>query len=541
MTSSAAVRTMPLPDHRHAVMRLLAAVLAFALAGVVLVAPGARAAGPGDLVPTTVSVTQTDTWWASGERYLEVRVTTPDGELVHDGGLRAEVDGIDYAGSSRWASGRLSISLGSRAPGTYPATVRYLPADGYAPSEWTGTVEVSEGGVPTTTAIVDAPDRLQVNDRGPVDIAVIAADGSVPAGLVDLRSLSTGTVVDRERVEADGTARLFLPTDTHGSVAHEVVFIAGGDWQESRTSLTVAVDRAERELDAWVVGGGDVHPYDTWWKVAVDVPDVDRVAGTLSLYDGERRLARIRPWEQRNRTEVFVIDSDVLDPGKHRLEVRLTGSPYVEDTSTHVTVRVAKVASGVRATEKRRMRWGIDHRLLVMTGAKTSSSINDGHFTTGTVTVYKGRTKVGSEKIRREGRTTVRIDGHRLPVGKTKLRVVYAGDSRYGSSTTYETVRVRKAKTKLRATVKDTTVNGSQRAKVKVRVKSPSDIVPTGKIKIKADGKVVKKVRLKKKHDGSRTVKLPRLSDGHHTIKVVYPGTSKTKRAVKRNLYVWVR
>ncbi|MFV2145848.1 hypothetical protein [Isoptericola sp. G70] len=72
-------------------------------------------------------------------------------------------------------------------------------------------------------------------------------------------------------------------------------------------------------------------------------------------------------------------------------------------------------------------------------------------------------------------------------------------------------------------------------------MKSPSDIVPTGKIKIKADGKVVKKVRLKKKHDGSRTVKLPRLSDGHHTIKVVYPGTSKTKRAVKRNLYVWVR
>src|SRR5690606_21428445 len=172
------------------------------------------------------------------------------------------------------------------------------------------------------------------------------------------------------------------------------------------------------------------------------------------------RLARIRPWEQRNRTEVFVIDSDVLDPGKHRLEVRLTGSPYVADTSTEVVLRVAKVESGVWATEKRSMRWGVDHRLLVTTGAKISSAVNDGHFTTGTVTVYKGRTEVGSEKIRREGRTTVRIDGHRLPVGKTTLRVVYAGDSRYGSSTTYETVRVRKAKTKLRATVKDTTVNG---------------------------------------------------------------------------------
>lgn len=532
---------MPIPDPRQAVVRLLAAVVAFALAGVVVVVPGARAATPDDLIPTTVSVSQYDTWWPAGERHLDVRVTTPDGELVHDGGLRAEVDGIDYSGSSTWASGRLPIHAEFPSAGTYPVTVRYLPADGYAAAEWTGTVEVSEGTVETTTTVVDAPDELHYGDRGEVDVQVAARGQYLPRGVVELWSLDTGEFVDQEQVGAEGRARLLLRDVAPGNEAFEVVFVPYGGLQRSRAPLTVPVLKAERDLDAWVVGGSEVHPYDTWWKVAVDVPDVDRLGGTLALYDGDRRLARIRPDEEHERTEVLVIESDVLDPGTHRLEVRLTGSPYVADTSAEVVLRVAKVESSVRATEKRRMRWGIDHRLLVTTGAETSSAVNDGHFTTGTVTVYQGRTKIGSEKIRREGRTTVRIDGHRLPVGRTKLRVVYGGDSRYDSSTTYETVRVRKAKTKVRAKVVDTTVNGSQRAKVKVRVTSPSDIDPTGKIKIKADGKVVKKVRLKKKHDGSRKVKLPRLSDGHHVIKVVYTGSSKAKRSVKKNLYVWVR
>ncbi|WP_277212662.1 Ig-like domain-containing protein [Isoptericola croceus] len=541
MTSSAAVRTMTLPDHRHVVMRLVAAVLAFALAGVVLVAPGARAASSGDLVPTTLSVSQHATWWPAGERHLDVRVTTPDGALVHDGRLRAEVDGIDYAGSSTWASGRLPIHAEFPAAGTYPVTVRYLPAAGYAAAEWTGTVEVSEATVPTTTTILDAPEELHYGDKGGVEVQVTAPDGHLPSGVVELWSLSTGALVDQERPDADGRARLSLGDLAPGASSLEVVFVPHGGLQRSRAPLTVSVLRAERELDAWVVGGGDVHPYDTWWKVAVDVPDVDRVEGTLELYDGKRRLGRLWAGEVPHRREVFVIDSDALDPGRHRLEVRLTGSPYVENTRAEVSIRVAKVTSGVRATKKRPMRWGVDHRLLVTTGAKNSSSVNDGHFTTGTVTVYKGRTKVGSAKIRREGRTTVHIDGHRLPVGKTKLRIVYAGDSRYGSSTTYKTVRVRKATTKVRAKVVDKTVNGPQRARVKVRVKSPSDVVPSGKITIRADGKIVKQVRLKKKHDGSRKVKLPRLSDGHHVIKVVYTGSPKTKRSVKKNLHVWVR
>ncbi|PRZ02867.1 Ig-like domain-containing protein [Isoptericola sp. CG 20/1183] len=540
MTSSAAVRTMPLPDHRHAVMRLLAAVLAFTLAGVVAVVPGARAATADDLIATTVSVSQYETWWPAGARHLDVRVTTPDGELVHDGGLLAEVNGIDYSGSSTWASGRLPIHAEFPAAGTYPVTVRYFPAAGYAGSEWTGTVEVSEGTVATTTTVVDAPEQLHYGDRGAVDVQVDVRGEHLPSGVVELWSLDTGEFVDQERVGAGGRVRLHLREVLPGNESFEVVFVPYGGLQRSRAELTVPILKAERDLDAWVVGGS-VDPHDTWWKVAVDVPDVDRVAGTLALYAGDRRLARIRPDEEHNRTEVFVIESDVLPPGNHRLHVRLTGSPTVEDTSADVVLRVAKVESDMWAREKRQMRWGVDHRLLVRTGAETSWSGNDGHFATGTVTVYRGRTKVGSEKIRREGETTVRIDGHRLRVGRTTLRVVYSGDSRYASSTSYETVRVRKAKTKVRAKVVDKTVNDPQRAKVKVRVKSPSDVDPTGKIKIKADGKTVKKVRLKKRHDGSRTVKLPGLSDGHHTIKVVYTGSSKTKRAVKNNLYVWFR
>jgi hypothetical protein len=539
MTSGDAVpRASVLPSGAGA--RLVAAATALVLALTVLVAPGARAAD--DLIPTTMTVEQRETWWAGTvDHPLEVRTTTPDGAFVTGGRLIAEVAGIDYAGTMWASSGRMNVRL-HLAPGTYPAIVRYYPPDGYAATEWTGTVVVSDGTIRSAIS-AQAPDALTRGNGGDVRVSV-TADGGTPEGRVELRRPNGRAIAMASLV--DGAAVLHVDEETVrqlplGDVTFEVVFHGVDDVRSARATVTTRVVRARASLDVWIPGGStwDIgHPF---WKVAVEVPGADQVGGTLSLYDGDRLLGR-RTAEEDPRTEVFVLEAGKLLPGRHELDVRLTGSAYVEDTKASVTVKVAKVASDSDAWTPEPLVWGTRHTLRVQVFPARDNSLNDGRYVTGTATVYRGSTRLGSARLGREGAADVTFAGRSVPVGTSRLRIVYSGDARNTASTSTTSVRVRKATTTVRATLVDKTVEGSQRVKVKVKVSSPSKIPDIGMLKVKVDGeKTVKTVRMKKKHKGRMTITLPRLSQEHHRLKVVLVGSATTKYGESPTRYFRVR
>jgi hypothetical protein len=540
MTSGDAVpRASVLPSGAGA--RLVAAATALVLALTVLVAPGARAAD--DLIPTTMTVEQRETWWAGTvDHPLEVRTTTPDGAFVTGGRLIAEVAGIDYAGTMWASSGRMNVRL-HLAPGTYPAIVRYYPPDGYAATEWTGTVVVSDGTIRSAIS-AQAPDALTRGNGGDVRVSV-TADGGTPEGRVELRGPNGRAIAMASLV--DGAAVLHVYEETVrqlplGDVTFEVVFHGVDGVRSASVPVRVQIVKARRALDVRIPGGNTWDLGDDFWKVAVDVPDAAGVGGKLSLYDGSRLLQRIDA-EDYPRTEVFVLTPRALKPGRHRLDVRLTGSRFLQDASASVTVQVKRPATTSDAERVRPLVWGTKtHPLRVRVWPAKDNYLNDGHPPTGTVAVYQGRKKLGSARFPARGsEVVVRISGKSLPVGRTSLRFVYSGDSRYRGSTRYETVKVHRAATKTRVKILDRHVEGSERAKVRVKVTSPSNLTPKGTLQVKVGGKVVKTVRLKERHDGVRTITLPRLSKTSHAIKVVMKKSAVTKRSASGYVHVWVR
>jgi hypothetical protein len=531
MTSGAAGRIVPPIGTVRVPTRWLAAVSALALAMVVLVVPGARAAD--DPITTTLTVAQEETWWpGSSDKRLRVETTTPDGEWP-DGAIEAEVDGDPHAGFMYRSAGYLWITTPSE-PGTYPVTVRYRPAAGYAPAEWSGTVTVTEGTTPTTIT-TQAPARLADGEGGHVDVRV-TADGSTPTGRVEMRR--DGTLVAVGSL-VEGAARLYMPDDlAPGKHRFDLSFYGVDDYRSAHTTVAVEIVKDSRPLHVWIPGGTwDLE--NSFWKVAVEVPDAYRVGGKLSLYHGDKLLQRIDV-EEDPRTEVFVLTSDRFVPGRYQLDVRLTGSPYLEDASASVMATVVRPASSLSADAARSLVWGTKHPIRVQVYPAKDNELNDGRYATGTVSVYRGSTRLGSARIGKYGQATVWVSGTRLPVGSTKIRLAYTGDSRYRSSSAYDTVKVAKATTKVSVKLKDETIKGSQRAKIRVRATSPSDITVTGTLKVKVDGKVVKTVKLTKKHDGERWITLPRLSKGAPSIQVVLAKTSATTYSRSGYAHVWV-
>jgi len=82
----------------------------------------------------------------------------------------------------------------------------------------------------------------------------------------------------------------------------------------------------------------------------------------------------------------------------------------------------------------------------------------------------------------------------------------------------------KKTATTTKVKVKPRTLSTAERAKVKVKVRSAAE--PTGKVKIRVDGRIVKRVRL---NDSGRAVtRLPRLTAGKHKVVAIYRGNEQT-------------
>ncbi|WP_418275331.1 Ig-like domain repeat protein [Isoptericola jiangsuensis] len=532
-----------------ALTRTVAMAVATALGLLTLLVAPASAADGDDPVETTLQVVQVGTWRPGGPLVLDISATGPDGEPVGRGGLQAAVDragvvgGREFTGES--STVRWDVPTPPVSAGPHEVAITYRGPREYATQRWVGTLHVEEGSGSGASMSVDHPERVEYSET-----AVFSVDVTTPSDLpVDGRDQPNGQVRitwDDPAMGAqtarliEGSARARVPAAAAGVHTYEVTYYSSGDLRTSTVSGTFTVDKARLPLSVWSndVQQGVMNTAGGTWEVAAYLDSSWRIDGRMSLYDGDRRLATRDVTSTASRAVVFSLAPDAVPAGRQRLTVRLTDSPYVADTSASLDLEVVKNPASIRVERAtaRTLQWGRPHRLRV--DVRSAEQYWPDQTPTGTVRVYRGTTRVGTATLDRSGDVVVLIKGRKLPVGRTKLRFVYSGDTVYEARTTYRTVTVHKATTKVRAEILDKTVHRPQRVKVRFHLRSPSDVALTGKVDLKVDGRTVKTVRLKKKHDGSRTVSLPRsVGPTHHYLKVVYRATSTKKKSVKVPLY----
>ncbi|MDO8149939.1 Ig-like domain repeat protein [Isoptericola sp. b408] len=529
-----------------ALTRTVAMAVAIALGLLTMLVVPASAAD--DEREASVVVVEQDTnfvWRPAGGFVLDVRVTDEGGRSI-GGPIEVLVDG-EVVERRRQPSYELGVNPPPSLPGPHEVTVRFLGDPAYLPAEWTGTLDVVEGDV-SAVMTVDAPEQAAHHEG-----ATFTVDVATPSDpLVDDPDQPDGRAVVtwddpamglQDAPVREGSGAVPVPTQIPGEHAYEVTFYSYGDVQITRASGTLTIGKAGLPLKVWSDDAHDgvVNTARGAWEVAVSTNASWSVDGTVSLYDGDRLLRTRDAVGIESSAAVFTLAADEVPAGHRTLTARLTGSPFVEDASATLDLEVVRnpAVIGVERATARTFQWGRPHKLRV--AVHSADNYWPDAVPTGTVKVYRGTTRVGTGTLDDSGEVVVRIWGKKLPVGRTTLRVVYTGDTVYEKTVRYRTVRVYKARTKLRASILDTTVHRPQQVKVRFRLSSPSNVALTGKVKLKVDGVTVKTVRLRKKHDGARTVSLPAsVEPGHHYLKVVYVGTATKKRSVKVPLYFTV-
>ena len=146
---------------------------------------------------------------------------------------------------------------------------------------------------------------------------------------------------------------------------------------------------------------------------------------------------------------------------------------------------------------------------------------------TGKVRVFKGKRTLGTAKLNKSSRATVKLGKKKLKPGKHALRVRYLGNAKSKPSTDKVALRVTKARSKVRASVTTKKVVAKKtRARVRVTVKVPG---------LKARGNVVAKVGKKVVGrawvgNGRAVLKLKKFpTAGAKKVKIRYAGTKTMK------------
>ncbi|MDN5851531.1 MAG: hypothetical protein L0K86_01555 [Actinomycetia bacterium] len=156
----------------------------------------------------------------------------------------------------------------------------------------------------------------------------------------------------------------------------------------------------------------------------------------------------------------------------------------------------------------------------------------------GKVRVFKRKRRLGTARLGKNGRATVRIGYKKLRPGRHTLRVRYLGNDRFRGSTGKTAVRVIRAKPRVIAKVTTKRVIARKtRAWIRVRVKAPHQH-PSGKVVVRVGKKRIGKARVWR---GSVEFRLHKFAKrGRKRLVIRYAG-SKTAKAGKDRVRIWVR
>ena len=151
---------------------------------------------------------------------------------------------------------------------------------------------------------------------------------------------------------------------------------------------------------------------------------------------------------------------------------------------------------------------------------------------TGSVELSKGGTVLGAAAVV-DGSATVALAATSLPVGEHVLALRYGGDASHRASSAAVTVTVvapttRRSTSRTVAKVDPRKLSYRENFRIVAVVRSIMDgsPTPTGKVKVRIDGRRIDVGRL---HDGRYVLKVKRdLNRGRHMLSVTYTGDSTT-------------
>lgn len=150
----------------------------------------------------------------------------------------------------------------------------------------------------------------------------------------------------------------------------------------------------------------------------------------------------------------------------------------------------------------------------------------------GKARVYQGKKLLGSAKVK-QGRATVKLGRKSLRPGTHRLRVKFSGSRHFKASQDRTGLRVTKASSKVHAAKLGPAkvIAKKTRARVRVLVRA-AQLKPSGRVVVRAGGKVVGKAKVKK---GTVTLRLQRFAKpGRKRLKVSYLGSSIVKAGTDR-------
>lgn len=154
-------------------------------------------------------------------------------------------------------------------------------------------------------------------------------------------------------------------------------------------------------------------------------------------------------------------------------------------------------------------------------GAVTASVNAQGATATGTVTVRRGSTVVGSARLTGAARNSVRVPVRALPAGSQSLTVTYSGSSTVKGRST--TLRVGVAKARASVAAKAGRIRKGK-GTVSATVRAPG-LRPTGTVVVRAGRKVVGRATVGR--TGRVSVRVKGVPRGTRRLTVAYGGSSQ--------------
>jgi hypothetical protein len=396
-----------------------------------------------------------------------------------------------------------------------------------APADWTGTQ------VPTTHVVSTDADRAQwdgsrlvVEDATAGTYRTVLSDGrtieSVVAG-ADAQDV-TGWSFSLEEWLPGATA---TQTVKETRAIGETALVPWRDMPGLADSVGIGTYSADVTIPAAAVG-------------RPQVLDLGTVNGSVSVTVNGRSAGPI------DQVDPVVEIGDLLQPGDNTVTVRVASN----------LLNRMRVVNPAGFASRAAQAYGLLGPVSLTAGSPTSTSTVPapgdtvtsvklgrttfpyGSSTRAGVTVRnaQGAAVSGQVKVVAGGQATIATLSNgavsvKLPQGitpgKRRVVVTYLGSAGSRASTATATYVVTKAKPSIRLSLKDSTIDASQRASARVTVRIPgSALAATGKVRILDGTKVVATRSLRASDRGQVTIRVPRLAGGKHRLSARIDGSA---------------
>jgi Bacterial Ig-like domain (group 3) len=317
----------------------------------------------------------------------------------------------------------LSVSLDDFADnhsGDWVIRTAHSGTDISAMSHTRSTLHIDAAAPVTTTTELEL-NRTEATAYGaPVTATaeVVTADGSVPTG--EVAFLVDGERVATAPVQQDGRATAAIEPGRAGARSVSASYV-GGVGQAGSDSAPRGLIGGKATTETAVTAPAGSVPAGTPVRLRV-VPDESTapLTGPVTVSEAGREVATARLADGAGTFRV-----PALSVGAHTLTVRYAGDADTEPSSRTVQVKVAKSASRTTAVLKK-----LKHRKVRLT-----VSVIAGRPVTGKLQVRLGTKVVAGGVLKLSSKGRFVLVTKKLPAGKRKLVVRYAGSRGVAGST----------------------------------------------------------------------------------------------------------